>query len=256
MSTPEQIIYEHPLNERIRTMLRLEHLFRLGMHYMKGQSSWDSRIFVATLIDILDIFSRGDLKNELLKELERSANTLNNLISNPRVDSSRLTTILKAMEHLIDNLHAMKSQPGNELREDEFLNAVRQRSTIPGGTCDFDLPAYHRWLQQPWATRETVQKRWFIQLDPIRQAIELLLKMIRNSADPVSAQTDDGNYQQSLDSSQPYQMLRVSLPSDSPYFTEISGSRHRFNIRFLQTDGGRPQLANQPVSFQITCCSL
>jgi len=256
MTIPEQIIYEHPLNERIRTMLRLEHLFRLAMHFMKGHNSWDSRIFVATLIDILDIFSRGDLKNELLKELERSATTLNSLMANPRVDSSRLATILKAMEHLIDNLHAMKNQPGNELREDEFLNAVRQRSTIPGGTCEFDLPAYHRWLQQPWTSREAAQKRWFAQLDPIRQAIELLLKMIRNSADPLAAEAENGNYQQNLDSNLPYQMLRVALPADSPYYTEISGSRHRFNIRFLHTDGGRPQVASEPVFFQITCCSL
>lgn len=256
MPSPEQIIYEHPLNERIRTMLRLEHLFCLAVHYMKGQSSWDSRIFVTTLIDILDIFSRGDLKNELIKELERSTTTLNSLMANPQVDSSRLTTILKAMEHLIENLFAMKNQPGHKLREDEFLNAVRQRSTIPGGTCDFDLPAYHRWLEQPWSLRQTDQKKWFAQLDPIRQAIELLLKMIRNSADPVAVHSEDGSYQQSLDSNQTFQLLRVSLQADSPYYAEISGSRHRFNIRFLQSGSGRPQIANQAVSFQITCCSL
>ncbi len=256
MPTPEQIIYEHPLNERIRTMLRLEHLFTLAMHYMRGQSSWDSRIFVTTLIDILDIFSRGDLKNELIKELERSATTLKNLMANPNVDGARLATILKAMEHLIENLYGLKNQPGHELREDEFLSAVRQRSTIPGGSCDFDLPAYHRWLEQPWEQREVEQKQWFSQLDPIRQAIELLLKMIRNSADPHNASSDAGSYQQSLDSTQPYQLLRVSLPADSPYYAEISGSRHRFNIRFLQHVEGRAQLADQPVAFQITSCSL
>lgn len=256
MPVPEQIIYEHPLNERIRTMLRLEHLYTLAMHYMKGEDSWDSRIFINTLIDILDIFSRGDLKNELIKELERSATTLKNLMANPNVDSGRLATILKAMEHLIENLYGLNNQPGHELREDEFLTAIRQRSTIPGGSCDFDLPAYHRWLEQPWAQREGEQKKWFAQLDPIRQAIELLLKMIRNSADPVNAHSDNGSFQQSLDSSQPFQMLRISLPSDSPYYAEISGSRHRFNVRFLQSVDGRAQLADQPVSFQITCCSL
>lgn len=256
MTAPEQIIYEHPLNERIRTMLRLEHLFRLAMHYMKGENSWDSRIYIATLIDILDIFSRGDLKNELIKELERSTTTLNNLMANPQVDSSRLATILKAMEHLIENLYGMVKQPGHELREDEFLNAIRQRSTIPGGTCDFDLPAYHRWLELPWQQREVEQKAWFAQLDPIRQAIELLLKMIRNSADPLSETSENGSYQQSLDSSQPFQLLRVALASDCPYYAEISGSRHRFNIRFLHLLEGRPQLATEAVPFQITCCSL
>lgn len=254
--TPEQIIYEHPLNERIRTMLRLEHLFRLAMHYKGCEDSWDSRIFINTLIDILDIFSRGDLKNELIKELERSASTLNALIENPNVDSSRLSTITKAMEHLIDNLYAMKHQPGHELREDEFLTAIRQRSTIPGGSCDFDLPAYHRWLEQPWSHREAEQKQWFSELDPIRQAIDLQLKMIRNSADPLSAVAEGGSYQQSLDTAVPFQMLRVALPADSPYYAEISGSRHRFNIRFLQQQKGLTTVAEQNVPFQLTCCSL
>lgn len=256
MSTPDQIIYEHPLNERIRTILRLEHLFRLAVHYMQGQNSWDSRTFITSLIDILDIFSRGDMKNELIKELERSATTLKGLMANPQVDSTRLATILKAMEHLIENLYGMKNQPGHELREDEFLNAVRQRSTIPGGSCDFDLPAYHRWLEQPWSQREADQKKWLAQLDPIRQAIELQLKMIRNSADPVMLNSEDGSYQQSLDSSLPFQLLCVSLPADSPYYAEISGSRHRFNIRFLQSTVGRAEVAAEPVTFQLTCCSL
>lgn len=256
MSKQEQIIYEHPLNERVRSMLRLEHLFRQALHYLGRTSSWDSRAYVTTLIDILDIFSRGDLKNELIKELERSAGTLKNLIDNPQVDSSRLSTILKAMEHLIDNLHAMKNQPGNELREDEFLNTIRQRSTIPGGTCDFDLPAYHRWLELPWEEREAEQKKWLNYLDPIRQAIELLLKMIRNSADPIEAMSENGCYQQNLDNDTPFQLIRVSLPADSPYYVEISGSRHRFTIRFLRHTGGRPELADEDLPFNITSCSL
>ncbi len=252
----EQIIYEQPLSERIRTILRLEHLFRLAAHSMKGKSSLDSRNYISTLLDLLDLFSRGDLKSELLKELERSANTLRCLVSNPQVDSSRLTTILKAMEHLIDNLYGMKSQPGSELRKVELLNMVRQRNSIPGGTCDFDLPAYHRWLQQTWEQRDADQKRWFAMLDPVRQSIELLLKMIRNSADPITVTCNDGTYQHTLDGAQNIQLIRVSLPADSPYYAEISGNRHRYNIRLLRSADGRSQLADQSVSFQITCCCL
>ncbi|NIQ09927.1 MAG: cell division protein ZapD, partial [Gammaproteobacteria bacterium] len=48
------IIYEHPLSERIRTMLRLEFLFRRASHFLKGQTTWDSRIFIDTLLDILN----------------------------------------------------------------------------------------------------------------------------------------------------------------------------------------------------------
>ncbi len=250
------IIYEHPLSERIRTMLRLEHLFRQAQHFSKGQTTWDSRIFLATLLDILDIFSRGDLKTELLKEVERSTAMLKGLMENPNVDHARLGTILRALEHIIENLHGMSTQPGQVLRDDEFITTIRQRSSIPGGTCDFDLPAYHRWLEQPWHLREEDQKRWFTSLDAVRQGIELLLKMIRNSAESQQLSTDNGNYQKQLETSLPYQMVRVMLPPDSPYYAEISGSKHRFSIRFLRPAQEKPQLADEPVEFRLACCSL
>lgn len=250
------IIYEHPLSERIRTMLRLEHLFRQAAHFLKGQTAWDSRVFIATLLDILDIFSRGDLKTELLKELERSTGNLKGLMQNPNVDHDRLGTILRALEHLIDNLHGLTSQPGQNLRDDDFITSIRQRSSIPGGTCDFDLPVYHRWLEQDRGVREQDQKRWFSSLDAVRQAIELLMKMIRNSAEPRTLSTDNGSYQKQLQSGLPYQLIRVMLPMESPYYAEISGSKHRFSLRFLEPGEDRPKLADSFVEFKLACCSL
>lgn len=250
-------VYEHPLSERIRTMLRLEHLFRQAAHFQAQQDPWSSRIYITTLIDILDIFSRGDFKTELLKELDRSTGNLKRLLEYPNIDHDRLGTILKALEHLAENIHAMKSQPGSELKEDEFLTTIRQRSSIPGGTCDFDLPAYHRWLSLPYERRSTDQKRWFATLDPVRQAIELLLKMIRNSAEPQQLIARNGGYQKQLEGSLPYQLIRVMIDSEiQDCYAEISGSKHRFTIRFLQPTGGRPSTLNEDVEFKLAVCSL
>ena len=249
-------VYEHPLNERIRTLLRLEHLFNQAAHFQAGKSSWDSRIFIASLLDILDIFSRGDLKTELLKELERATGNLRCLMDIPQVDHDKLGTILRAMEHLIDNLHGLSTQPGQALRDDEFITAIRQRSSIPGGTCDFDLPGYHLWLSGPYERRVADQREWITSLDPVRQSIELLLKMIRNSAEVKTLQCEQGSFQRQLDNNTPFQLVRVMLPTDSPYYAEISGSRHRFTVRFLRPTAERPQLADTPVEFRLACCSL
>ena len=250
------IVYEHPLSERIRTMLRLEHLFRQAVHFQNQENPWSSRIFIATLIDILDIFSRGDFKTELLKELERSTGNLKRLLEYPNIDHDRLGTILRALEHLADNIHAMKAQPGNELREDEFLTSIRQRSSIPGGTCDFDLPGFHLWLEGSKSKRTEDQKRWLATLDPIRQTIELLLKMIRNSAEAQDIVAQTGSYQKQLESNLPYQMIRVMLQQDSGYYAEISGSKHRFTIRFMQPTEGRPIAISKEVNFKLSICSL
>lgn len=249
-------VYEHPLNERIRTMLRLEHLFLQAAYFLEQESPWCSRAFISTLLDILDIFSRGDFKTELLKELERSTTNLRALMKYPNVDHERLGTILRALEHLAENIHSMKSQPGQELREDEFINVIRQRSSIPGGTCDFDLPAYHLWLERGKEGRIFDQKKWFLTLEPVRQAIELLLKMVRNSAEAETLMSSDGGYQKQLEGSHPYQMIRVMLKAGSPYFAEISGSKHRFAVRFLKPGTGRPKIAEESVDFKLSVCSL
>ncbi len=250
-------VYEHPLNERIRMMLRLEHLFRQASHFIDHEDTWGSRIFVMALLDILDLFSRGDLRTELLKELDRSTENLGNLMSYPNVDHDRLGSILRALEHLIENIRTMTTAPGTELKNDELLGTIRQRSSIPGGACDFDLPRYNHWLHSSQQQRLEDQRRWYTSLDPIRQTIELLLKMIRGSAEFSEKQATAGGYTEQLEKSLPYQMVRVKSPGSVSYFAEISGSKHRFTIRFLNpSENGKNELLTQDLNFQLALCRL
>jgi cell division protein ZapD len=255
------IIYEHPLNERIRTLLRLEHLLNQAHHYHKGASSWDSRMLVTTLFDMLDLFSRADLKTEIIKEVDRATSNLNALMENPAVDGKRLSTILKALQHISNNLHDISGQLGQSLREEEFLASIRQRSTIPGGTCDFDLPGYHQWLEQPSDLRHSRQQLWLREIEPIQQAIELLLKLNRNSAEPQQSIAENGQYQQQLTSTYPYQMIRVFLPHQATYYPEISGSKHMFTIRFLHSSNDDPsneqgKIIKEDLPFHLALCLL
>jgi len=238
-------------------MLRLEHLFSQARHYLAGNASWDSRVFIATLMNILDLFSRGDLKTEILKEVERATNNLKRLMEYPNVDHTRLKTILRALDHVYNGLHGTNHQLGQTLREDEFLAGIRQRTSIPGGTCDFDLPAFHQWLQRPSDQRAAAQTEWFSSLEAVRQAVELVLKLIRNSAEFSEQMAEGGAYQQALDPNQPYQLIRIQLPSNASYYPEVSGGRHRFTIRFLSlTDNKRPKQTNEDLQFQVACCNL
>jgi len=255
--TAPGIIFEHPLNERVRTLLRLEFLFRQLRHFAAGTSAWDSRRVVESLDELLNTFARGDLRNELVKELERHHALLAPLADKAGVDQSQLGNILRWLERLRELLHVMEGQPGQALREDELLGTVRQRCTIPGGTCDFDLPVYHHWLQQPAAERHTVQERWLTSVDPVRQTVDLLLKLIRNSADPTNELASGGRFHRALDPGAPYQLLRIAVAPDTPCFAEISGGRHRFAVRFLEPQPtGRPRATDADIPFQLTCCLL
>jgi cell division protein ZapD len=252
------VYYEQPLNERIRTFLRLEMLFQQAWYNLHGDSVWDSRAALIALNDICNVFGRADLKTEVLKELERQAATLARMERTPGVDRERLNEILDELDQLTDRLYASNGQPGQVLKNHEFLNAIRQRSAIPGGTCAFDLPAFHRWLQEPPPARVALLKEWLAVFGPIQQAIELALRLTRHSSTPTREQTHDGFFQRNLDPNLSCQMLRVGIGSDAPCYAEISGGRHRFTVRFMTHPrlDDRPVQFDEPVEFELTCCIL
>ncbi len=253
----DKITYEQPLNERIRTFLRLEFLFKQARAHHCCHSIWDSRAALMALFDILNVFSRADLKNDIMKEMERQAGLLELLVENPHVDRRRLEAILNKMDPLIDTLHAMQGQTGQELRQNEFLNTIKQRASIAGGTCDFDLPAYHKWLSQTEEQRTLELQQWLQPLDAIQQSINLILRLIRDSAPATQERAVGGFFQKSLDPSQTCQLVRVTMAKESPCFAEISGGKHRFSIRLMVVNSeNRPTQTDDDIDFELTCCTL
>jgi len=189
------IIYEQPLNERVRTLLRLDFLFKQAGHALEDPSSWGSRATIDALIDILNVFVRSDLKTELIKELERLATILSPLENRPGVDQQALGGILCDLERLIDLMQTQQGQIGNGLKDHEFLNSIRQRSAIPGGTCQFDLPAYHHWLSQSPEHRARDLQTWLSSFAPLRDASALILHLIRESASKCQKKAEQGFFQ-------------------------------------------------------------
>ena len=85
------LLYEQPLNERMRTFLRLEFLYKQLLYHSDEQSPWASRGAIASLLDIVAILSRGDVRGDVLKELERQLFLLESLRSTHEVDAVSYT---------------------------------------------------------------------------------------------------------------------------------------------------------------------
>ena len=147
---------------------------------------------------------------------------------------------------------------GQQLRDNDFLCGIRQRSSIPGGTCDFDLPSYHFWLQHvDFATRKQQLIEWSGQLSHVYNAVVTTLHLIRKSTVFSPATSVSGFYHHNLDSNQPNQLIRIQIPSEANYFPEISAGKHRFTVRFMHFDiDNRPQQADEEIKFSLSCCSI
>lgn len=255
MSNP--ILYEHPLNERIRVFLRLEHFFLQSQHFLSGQTASDTQSCVAALIEILTVMERNDIRGEVLKELDRHINGLSKLSNTPSVDHRRLDGILEKLTQQIQILKRSPSRLGVEIRDNELLQSIRQRTAIAAGTCGFDLPAYHYLLNQPAKLRNEFLARWFSEMNSIKEGIELLLSLLRGSALFDRQVAEAGFYQRIPDPQNPCQLLRICMPPNSLAYPEVSGSKHRISIRFLAfSEMGRPKQISEKQEFDISCCVI
>jgi len=248
--------YEFPLNERIRVFMRLEQLFIQLDHFMAGATVSDHRAVISVLLDILMIFNRNDLKSGLLKELDRHSKTLNNIANKQNVDKEKLEKILNELESISKKLYESNGKIGVKVMESDLFQSISQRCSIPGGSCSFDLPAFHYWLEQDESIQQQDLLQWTKPLANIRTAIDLVLGFIRQSSIPTQEIASAGFFQSTLDNSQPFQLLRIAVDSTLPIFAEISGGKHRFTIRFMSpsSDGKRPYQIKEDVSFYLTRC--
>jgi cell division protein ZapD len=250
------LVFEQPLNERMRTFLRLDFLYNQALHHNEMASPWGSRAAMASLIDILAIATRGDVRSDVLKELEGQLATLGEFQSNPGVDAQRLKTLMANLQRLRTDLMSAGSAFLQPLRDSEFVNAIKHRSAIPGGTCEFDLPDYYFWLAQPDDARLRAFNQWLGLLRPMCDAIAELLWLTRQNGRSRQELARGGSFSLSFDRDNPLQLLRISLPASAGLYPEISGSHHRCSVRFLSWNGlaTRPTQTEADVAFLLSCC--
>ncbi|MDH5544123.1 MAG: cell division protein ZapD [Gammaproteobacteria bacterium] len=248
----DYITYTLPLNERIRTLMRLENLFMETEYHLRGDDIFDSRAAMQGLIDIMTIFCRPELKTEFMKELERINAGLVRYAQIDGIDKERLETVLNQLKTYVRDLRAVEGQIALSLKLNEFLNGLRQKDSMPGGAMGFDTPAYGWWLGQPIEVRKKDLETWLSEFSLVKSVVKIILDLVRESAEPVEEIASNGFFQSSLDSSAPFQMIQVKVPVDSPYYPEISGGKHRFTVRFLKPMGSeRPVQADTNVSFLL-----
>ncbi len=251
-------VFEHPLNERMRAFFRVNGLFYRAQHFLSASTEHDAQAAVLTLLELSEVTGRFDLKRELMKELERQNASLSALQQTPGVDANKLAAVLEQQKTLIYRLHDISGSIGASIKNHEFLAAIQQRSKISGGLCEFDLPMLHFWLRLPSDVRRDMLITWLSPFALVNEGIELILNLVRESADPVPQHAEGGFFQQALTPNMSAQMLRVILPDDVSYFPEVSAGKQRFSIRFLEldTDEGRTRQSSENIDFKLASCAL
>lgn len=248
------ISYEFPLNERVRTMLRLEDLFSRLDQLIKGNEHYDHHMALGVIFEVLEVTSRGELKSDLLQELERQKRILLALRNNPEISEDALDSMLGEIDAISSQLLEFSGKVGQHIRDNEWLMLIKQRACIPGGMCEFDLPSYHFWQHQHADVRRNHLESWVSPLRPLYEAIKILLKLLRENCKSHKFTAHQGSFQQ-MQGGRVAQMIRVTLDKNLPCIPEISANKYALNIRFVAADyAAKSTLFDQDVEFKLTFC--
>ena len=95
------ILYEYPFNERIRTYLRLEHLFKRLGELIPRTHPLDHHFALTTIFEIMDVAARADLKADVLKDIEKQKHVLDGYRGNPAISEAALDGIIAQLDRAI-----------------------------------------------------------------------------------------------------------------------------------------------------------
>lgn len=250
------ILYEYPFNERIRTYLRLEHLFKRLAVLIARDHPVDHHHAVATLFEIMEVAGRSDLKSEVLKDLDRQKATLSGYRGNPAISEGVLEEVIGQLDRCYSILQDQPGKPGQGLSDNEWLMGVRSRVGIPGGTCEFDLPGYHAWQQLEPGRRQQDLLRWASTLAPLADPVRLLLKLLRDSGAPQKVMATAGQLQQNLPQGRTFQLMRLRIDPALNLVPEISGNRLMVSVRLMKHEPAeRLHASTDDVSFELALCA-
>jgi cell division protein ZapD len=251
------IRYEHPLNERIRTLMRLEDLFGRAHFFAARDSAPNHHAALLSLFEITDVAARADLKTDLLQELERQKQILAPLRANDQIDAAALESLLADIDAVSAQLLGQAGKVGAHLRDNEWLMAIKQRTAIPGGVSEFDLPAYHYWLNRPAAERRRDLASWIEPFEPIHDGLAIVLRLLRENARVSRHTAFRGVFQLMLTTTKVAQLLRLTVAKELPCVPEISANKYALNIRFIGVSGmDRGTVFERNVDFDLAFCNL
>lgn len=250
------ILYEYPFNERIRTYLRLEHLFQRLGELVAGDSPLSHHYALVTIFEVMDVAARADLKADVLRDLDKHKSLFNSYRGNPAIEEAALNQVVAQLDKSFQALNTVTGKAGQALTENEWLMAIRSRAGIPAGTCEFDLPAYYAWQHHPASQRRQDIERWASTLAPLAEAIFLLLKLLRDADVPYRVVAPRGQFQQTLPQGRSFQLLRLRIDPATGLVPEISGNRLMVSVRFMRAEAdGKLHTSHEDASFELTLCA-
>lgn len=254
LSDNQVSIYEEPVQEKIRKFIKLESLLN-KINYFKGkENKTENYISVLALTELYEILSRGDIKSELIREIENQYIYFKKIKEAPeaKADENKLNSVLEKQSMLLQLLHGLESNYLDYLGHDILFKTILKNSftQLQPSSVDF-------WLSRDILIRETQIDLWLEPLQFIKRSIDFILEVIRKSGRFEDKMAEKGFFIERHNTQRNILLIRVTLTSDLYYYPQISVGKQRLTIMFMTKDDKNNLVPYQEdVTFILTTCSL
>ena len=249
----KEYLYELPLNEHLRTFMRVEFISNRLNYFLELDDSWATRSIIHGLIEIYSILSRTDVRREVITDLDRYIYEMRKYQDSPLADEDRARELRQDLESLKVTVENSGSDYLKPLRDNEFLNSLLHRQTLPGGKAEFDMPKYKFWLDSG-RTKSDIDQ-WVGVIKPVCSSIDKLLWMIRESTEAISTVAVGGFYNHQISKNHKISLVRIFLDENTIY-PEVSGGKHLISIRFFNWGDSEENWSQtkENINFRISLC--
>ena len=243
------INYEFPLNERIRKFLRIEEIFKKMDAQINGKNEFSAHICFATFFDIMTFASRGDLKVELIQEIEKQR-----LKCRSKIKTKKNKKIFADLNKIRLQLEKSKNIAELNFGGDKFLHELKTRANSPYGIVSIDFPEFQFWLK---STNFTERKAYFTNklndINSIKNAITTLMNLLRKNIVNKALETRSEEIQYKLDPLLKNDLVVITLPSTLKCFPIISSNKYAVNVH-LRRNSTKPE--TKTIKFKLGIASF
>ncbi len=243
-------IYEEPVDERIRKFLKLENYFLKINKHKEIDTIFDSYAAMFNLVCIYQNLSRGEIKRELIREIDFHKSRYLEYIKIPDSDKTKLNSIMEKQDVILNTLHNLKANYLSDLHTDELFQFCTKHCDTLSSELDY-------WLTRDHNFRLDQLNLWLELLKPIENSVNFCLDILRKSSETREECANNGMYVFKLESDKKVRLLRITMHSDNYFFPRISVGPQRATISFMTLNNENKFIQmKDDITFVIDLCYI
>jgi cell division protein ZapD len=245
----DTIVFELPTHFLPKIALRLECLYHTINQACEEMHPVIHHYALKSLIEILSIIEKPELKSRFLKELMRIEHSItkSGVTLSPRLHK-RLQIEIQILTHVVGRF-------GDSIHTSPFLQSIKYSQQTQLYDCEMHSPQLLLWLESAPALRQSDLAKWLEYLKPLQATVDLYLSLLRSTAEFHEIEMHNGFYQLSLPSKNNCPLILLRMQKSFGVVPRIQLGHHSLSFRLYGADTMR-EVRETKAKFDLAFCKL